>query len=279
MRHCDSTEKIRRVKLLLGSDKLKEERSGIERIIKSAGLKITPKSAQAGIVIGGDGAFGLYGGIEKLPLLFVGKKSPSKLGSKALMAEVYMDNISGALDALIKGTYAIDRQQKLGVSVNGVRKGEVFTDVYMQRGAESNALRYEVHAYGNGIEIREFAISDGVVISTHAGATGYFSYPNKIVFRDLFDSKNFGRIGRNEIGVCHILPTYIHRDGAGAGMQPLRYRIPIGTTVDIMLKREADARLYGIGDKREGIQIGLGCIVSVRADGSYARLIKLPPQP
>jgi len=273
--------KITRVKLLIDPDMPAAKQKKIEREIKSTGISIVSKGADAGIVVGGDGVFGFYGKKESLPLLFVGKNSSSVLGSKSLLAEVHIDDIYNAIHAMMKGSYAIERYERLDVIINGRRVGDVFTDVYMQRGVDSNALRYELMVYGNGKVIKEFVISDGVIISTSAGATGYFSYPNKIVFRDMFDPSGFEIIDRKEIGVCHILPTYIHREhiGKGENLHSLRYRVPIDSKITIRLKRRADARLYGVGDRTKGRKVGVNDVITILAGRSHTALIKLPQQP
>ena len=142
--------------------------------------------------------------------------------------------------------------------------------MYLQRGSESTCIRYNVGVSGPGVDIREAAIGDGVVVATRAGATGYYSYPDR-VRGEWMDPTAFASIGEDEVGVCHVSPTYTERKGSTA--HPLRYRVPWGSLVELSLFRKADARLYGATDGHGGVRVGMGDVVKVVPGKTVARII------
>ena len=233
----------------------------LRRVIEEAGLVVSQGRADVGVVVGGDGRFGRYGRTEDIPLLFVGMRSKGAAGSKAQLARIEYDHLPRALKRIGSGDYSVDEYARLAVLLNGIGVGEVFTDVYLQRGSESTCIRYRVKVSGRQGAIEEAAIGDGVVISTSAGSTGYYSYPDRIR-GDYIDPGGFASIEKDEVGICHITPTYTER--AGTDLHPLRYTVPWGSQISLSLFREADARIYGTEDRRAGVRVSLGDEVVVR---------------
>ncbi len=242
----------------------------LKKTIRKSGIEVTEGNADFGVVVGGDGRFSLYGRTEDIPLLFVGVRSRGATGSKAHLARTTYEELVGALKRVKAGDYSIEQHMRLGVLKNGKNMGEVFTDVYLQRGSESTCIRYKVKVTGKGRRIDESAIGDGVVVSTPAGATGYYSYPERIK-GDWMDPAAFASIAEGEVGICHIAPTYTERDGSG--QHPLRYTVPYGCKIDLSLFREADARLYGVTDSGAGIKVALRDVVSVVPGARLTKII------
>jgi hypothetical protein len=261
-----------KVKMLLngGAPKVPPEELG--RVIEKAGMQVSQGRADFGVVVGGDGRFSRYGRTENIPLLFVGMRSKGAAGSKAQLARIEYDHLPRALKRIGNGDYSVDEYTRLAVLLNGKSIGEVFTDVYLQRGGDSTCIRYRVKVTGRGDSIEEAAIGDGVVISTSAGSTGYYSYPDRIR-GDYIDPGGFASIEKDEIGICHITPTYTER--AGTDMHPLRYTVPWGSRISLALFRQADARIYGTTDKREGVRVSMGDVVVVRPGRKKTRVISL----
>jgi len=249
-----------KVKILVDGGTPKVPPAELRRVIRSAGMTVGDAGADIGVVVGGDGRFSLHGRTEDIPLLFVGVRSKGATGSKAHLAHATYDELPETLEKIKSGDYTIDNHKRLGVFKNGKSLGEVFTDVYLQRGSESTCIRYKVRVSGPAVEIDEAAIGDGVVISTQAGSTGYYSYPDRIK-GEWMDPSAFATIGRDEVGICHITPTYSEREGANG--HPLRYTVPWGSRIEVSLFREADARIYGITDSRMGIKVALNDLVTV----------------
>jgi NAD+ kinase len=261
-----------KVRLLLDGGKPKVPPEELRRVVEDAGMKAGEGGADFGVVVGGDGRFSRYGRTEDIPLLFVGMRAKGAAGSKAQLARIEYDHLSRALKRIGSGDYSIDEYPRLAVLLNGRNIGEVFTDVYLQRGGESTCIRYMVKAGWPGNAIEESAIGDGVVVSTSAGSTGYYSYPDRIR-GDYIDPGGFASIEKDEIGICHITPTYTER--AGTDLHPLRYTVPWGSKISLSLFRKADARIYGTTDNRAGVRVSLGDEVEVRPGKKKTKVISL----
>lgn len=261
-----------KARMLLNGGAPKVPPSELRRVIEEAGMEVTSGRADFGIVVGGDGKFSLYGRTENIPLLFVGVRSSNAEGSKARLARITYDQLPRALKRIRSGDYSIDENRRLAVLLNGISIGEVFTDVYLQRGSDSTCIRYKVKITGKGPAIEEAAIGDGVVISTNAGSTGYYSYPDRIR-GDYLEPGGFASIGKDEVGICHIAPTYTER--TGTDVHPLRYTVPWGSRIALSLFRKADARIYGTTGSRSGVRIGLGDEIVVRPGRKETRVISL----
>ncbi|HYB07880.1 MAG TPA: hypothetical protein VEB87_07015 [Nitrososphaerales archaeon] len=259
-----------KAKMLVDGGAPKVPPAQLKKVIRSAGIEVTQEGADIAVVVGGDGRFSLYGRTEDVPLLFVGVRSKGATGSKAHLAQTTFDRLPMALERIKAGDYSIDRHKRLGVFKNGESVGEVFTDVYLQRGSDSTCIRYKVRVSGPSVSIDEAAIGDGVVISTQAGSTGYYSYPDRIK-GDWMDPDAFVTIGREEVGICHITPTYSER--GGETRHPLRYTVPWGSRIELSLFRQADARIYGVTDSRRGIKVTLGDEVTIMPGKKTTRVI------
>ncbi|MDG7013633.1 MAG: NAD(+)/NADH kinase [Nitrososphaerota archaeon] len=258
--------------LLLDGEAPKVKPEELGRIVMKAGIKVGRAGADFGIVVGGDGRFSRYGRTEKLPLLFVGVRSKGAVGSKAHLAQTGLDELPEALARIRSGEYEIDEHPRLRVFKGARVLGEVFTDVYLQRGDEGSCLRYKLRVSGNRVRFEEAAIADGVVVTTRAGSTGYYSYVDRIR-GNMIEPSAFAHVGKDEVGVCHINPTYTER--LGAGTHPLRYTVPWGSKIEISLFREADARLFGVADSRAGIKVAMGENVSITAGKEVTRVLTL----
>jgi len=261
-----------KVRMLLDGGTPKVPPKELRRVIEDAGMEVSSGAADFGVVVGGDGRFSRYGRTEDIPLLFVGMRSKGAAGSKAQLARIEYEHLPRALKRVRSGDYSMDEYARLAVLLNGRSIGEVFTDVYLQRGGDSTCIRYRVKVSGHGERIEEAAIGDGVVISTSAGSTGYYSYPDRIR-GDYIDPGGFASIEKDEVGICHITPTYTER--VGTDLHPLRYTVPWGSRISLALFRQADARIYGTTDKREGVRVSMGDEVVVRPGRKLTRVISL----
>lgn len=256
--------------LLLDGGTPKVPPAELRRVVHQAGMEVGSRKCDFGIVVGGDGRFSWYGRTVDVPLLFVGVRSRDATGSRAYLARTSFDELPGALAKIQAGKHKIEEHRRLGVLKDGKQVGEVFTDVYLQRGSDGHALRYKVRVSGPNVAIEEAAISDGVVVTTSAGSTGYYSYIDRLRGESM-DPTAFATVGKDMVGVCHITPTYTERKGSGA--HPLRYVVPWGSTVDLSLFRDADARLYGVTDSRSGIRVSLGDVITIIPGKKTTRVI------
>jgi hypothetical protein len=255
----------------------KVSRTEIARIVRAAGMGLSDSHADFGIVVGGDGLFSYYGRIAKtaLPLLFVAVRSRGTTATKGFLSHVYFDDLTTALHSIAKKQFAVTEYKRLEVAVNGVKKGQVFTDLSLEKGADSNCLRYHLEVKSGGLSFMDSAIANGVIICTSAGSTGYYSYLDKLRLGDWLEPDRYSVIRNDEIGVCHIAPVLTTREGGGRS--PLRYTVPWGSTFRLRLTRDADARLFGITKSRAGVRIRVGDYVDVRPSASATRVIRLAP--
>jgi hypothetical protein len=244
----------------------------LRKLIEKTGIEVSETKADFGVVVGGDGKFGRFGRTEDIPLLFVGVRSKGATGSKAYLAHTTLEQLPKALERIKGGDYKVDGHRRLEVLKNGRNLGEVFTDVYLQRGSESTCIRYKVKVSGGGVDIDEAAIGDGVVVTTSAGSTGYYSYPDRIK-GEWMNPTGFSRVDRNSMGICHINPTYTER--TGSDKHPLRYTVPWGCRIELSLFRTADARLYGTTDGKSGVRMSLDDKATVVPGKKVTKVISL----
>jgi hypothetical protein len=263
-----------KVKMLLDDGRPKVDPDELRQVIVKAGMTVGDRKADIGVVVGGDGIFSIFGRSEDIPLLFVGVRSRGATGSKAYMAAAYFDELPSALEAVAAGRFTVEEHGRLEVLKNGKHLGEVFTDVYLQRGAESNCIRYRLKITSQGTTIEEAAIGDGVVVATSAGSTGYYSYPDKVNGKEMQVDAH-STVGRDEIGICHITPTYTERSGTGG--HPFRYTVPWDSSVELWISRPADARLYGATAGRNGVKIGMRDRITVVPSRNTTKVIVLKP--
>lgn len=262
-----------RAKIMLDPERPKVSYEEVKAMLLAAGMEVTERNADIGIVVGGDGVFSEFGRSESIPLLFVGVKSGRATGSKAYLAAAYFDELASVVSQILSGKRRVVQSRRLEVFKNDRSLGDVFTDVYMQRGADSNCIRYHLNVKGYSLNISESAISDGVVVCTRAGSTGYFSYLDKIRDADNLVADAHSLIGEDQVGVCHILPTFTEREGTD--VHPLRYTVPWGSRIEIRIARPGDARLYGIGRQRTGLKIETEDRIVISASPRTTRVVRL----
>jgi NAD kinase len=247
--------------------------------IESAGASYSRKDPDVAIVVGGDGTFGYYGRTLSIPMLFVGVRDNSIAGSRAKLAELFYDNLTGAVHAIEDGRYSVEEKKMISVCLNG-HSVDVLTDVYLERGKFAGCLRYVTMVKPSGrikfIRFGDYAIGNGVIVSTSFGAGGYFSYPNRLL---PYPQASIGpaSFDDNRIGICHIIPTYLVRKTNGTTRQNslVRYTVPRQSIVEIKLLRDANARLYGTTIHSKGVAVRRGDIVTVTPSRRTAKIIRL----
>jgi len=260
--------------VLVDSERPKVSESEVISILKKSGIEHSAVDPAFGVVVGGDGLFSYQGRQLGIPLLFVGTKSRRPTDSKARLAEVYLTGLEAALREVKAGRYAVIKHRRLEVSISGGEfRGEIFTDVSLEKGADSNCIRYTVKVRGKGVDFTDSAVSNGIVITTAAGSTGYYSYLDKLDQGDRLEPEKFTVIGQNEVGVCHIAPTYTSRESVS--LHPLRYTVPWGSSFKISLMRDADAHLFGVTRSRRGLRITTRDTVEVGPSMNTTNVIRL----
>jgi hypothetical protein len=263
--------------ILIDPERPKVKKEDVVEMLHHSHFEYSSSNPDFGIVVGGDGIFSHYGRLATIPLLFVSVRSAEATASKGYLAEVNLDDLPRALDAIGRRDYREIQYRRIQVSINGSIAGDVFTDVYLEKGADSNCLRYHLEAKGDFTGFKESAISNGLIICTSAGSTGYFSYVDKLKGGVNLRAKSFTQIQENEIGICHIAPVLTKREGTT--MTPLRYTLPYGTSLKISLTRDADARLFGLTKSRKGIRIRVGDYIGIHRSKDKTKLIRIEKKP
>lgn len=258
----------------------KRPKISVEQIaiqIQSAGLRYCPSEPDVAIVVGGDGTFGYYGRILAVPMLFVGVKESDILGTRARLAETMYDRFDKALHDIDAGRYSIIEKRMLSVNFGG-QHSDALTDVYLERGEFAGCIRYVMQVSNNGhSSFDEYAIGNGVIVSTSFGSGGYFSYPNRLKSKEWDQTSSIGQFSDNRIGICHIIPTYLVRvrNGERHLTNKIQYTVPIDYQIQIKLVRDADVRLYGTTDDSKGKKILFDDTISISASKHTAKIIKL----
>ncbi len=260
-----------RVGVFVNPRRPKVSQEKIVALVRSAGLTVS-KDPGIAIVVGGDGTFGYYGRKMSIPMLFVGVEEQDVLGSKARLAEVTYTELGPTLEKIASGDFAVEEKNMLCVEHDG-KTTDVLTDVYLERSVFAGCMRYTVSVQGP-IRFTEYAIGNGVIISTSFGSGGYYSYPERISLGE-WTKKNPSGFEDDRIGICHIIPTYLSRkqDGQTVAGQ-LRYTVPFASRIAVSLSREANGRLYGITSHHRGVRIKKDGIV-VRGSDKKARIIRI----
>jgi NAD kinase len=276
----------------------KRPKVSVKEIIKvfdSVNLSYSEKDPDIAVVVGGDGTFGYYGRTLRIPMLFVGVNDPDILGSKAKLAGVSFDDLSKALMCIKLGRYFVDKRKMFSLTCGTKKLVDILTDVYLERGAYSHGIRYALSVFStNKFKqssrqiFTEYAIGNGVIISTSFGSGGYYSYPQrrKLDRYNDNDTSIQKRFSDNKIGICHIIPTFLLRLGNETEgkkynndntkvSDQIQYTVPIESNIKINLIRDADVRLYGISDDSKGTAIGIKTEISISRSNRIAKIIQL----
>lgn len=267
----------------------------IIKVFQSVNIPYSEKDPDIAIVIGGDGTFGYYGRILRIPMLFVGINDPDILGSKAKLAGISYDYLARALISIKSGRCFVDKRRMFSLNYGTEKSVDILTDIYLERGNFSHGIRYALSVSSPVRSNRErvlkkfteYAIGNGVIISTSFGSGGYYSYPQRILQGkfNVNDAATHKRFSDNRIGICHIIPTFLLREkNEGRGKkknnirmisEQIQYTVPIESTIKINLIRNANVRLYGTTDDSKGTAVGIDKEISIKASNRFAKIIQL----
>ena len=178
---------------------------------------------------------------------------------------------------------------------NGIERAtDILTDIYIERGIFSRCIRYALSVsirkansgYHTLTKFVEYAIGNGVIISTSFGAYGYYSYLDRITAKKWNDnnkSNNSTQFSDNELGICHIIPTFLVRKLNLGNKKKrtmvrrsyIRYTVPYQSIIKISLTRNADVRLYGTTENSRGIAITSNDEILISPSRRTAKIIRL----
>ena len=273
------------------------------KVVESTGLSYSNRDPDVAIVVGGDGTFGYYGKKLQIPLLLVGVNDNDILGSKARLAELLFEDLPKALSDINNGNYRLEKRTMFSVCIkhknndnhNGIERAtDILTDIYIERGIFSRCIRYALSVsirkansgYHTLTKFAEYAIGNGVIISTSFGAYGYYSYLDRITAKKWNDnnkSNNSTQFSDNELGICHIIPTFLVRKLNLGNKKKrtvvrrsyMRYTVPYQSIIKISLTRNADVRLYGTTEHSKGLAITSNDEILISTSRRTAKIIRL----
>lgn len=119
------------------------------------------------VTIGGDGTI-LRAGIStpnpEPPILAI------NMGVRGFLTEVEPKDAFLALEVCLKGKYTIEKSNKLSISVDGKKLPDALNDVVISTGAPSKIIYTQIFKDDKPILRGQ---TDGLIISTQTGSTGY----------------------------------------------------------------------------------------------------------
>ncbi len=131
-----------------------------------------PQNLDCALVIGGDGTFLMAARFlldRKLPMVGI------NLGTLGFLADIEVADLDETLNHLLNGDYTIEKRMMLRGYIKD-KAGKVqnqwsaLNDVVIARSGYSRIIEYNVFANGDWLDTYH---SDGVIISTATGSTGY----------------------------------------------------------------------------------------------------------
>jgi hypothetical protein len=281
----------------------------ILKVVQSAGIPYSNRNPDIAIVVGGDGTFGYYGKRLQIPMLFVGVNDKDIIGSKARLAEVLLGDLPKAIDDINNGNYRIDIRRMFSVSIKHKNNDnqnyilgatDILTDIYVERGIFSRCIRYALSVtihdakskYNILKKFTEYAIGNGIIISTSFGARGYYSYLDRITAgkgkkNNKANSNSIQTFPDHRLGICHIIPTFLVRklslgkrkeNRKKRTLVPssyIRYTIPFQSKIKLSLIRNADVRLYGTTEHSKGLAITSNDEIMIKPSRRTAKIIRL----
>ncbi|MGB8100924.1 MAG: hypothetical protein WCE96_04515, partial [Nitrososphaeraceae archaeon] len=131
----------------------------ITKIFKGIGISPSSRDPDIAIIVGGDGTFGYFGRKLEIPMIFVGVKDPNPIGSRASLAEIFLDQLHHGITKIEEGKYNIEKRGLISVDCCG-HSEDVFTDVYLERGNFGGCLRYSVSVNTRKNKHNDFGFTD-----------------------------------------------------------------------------------------------------------------------
>lgn len=198
---------------------------------KSFGLKLSSKPNFV-IAIGGHGTF--YYAEKKFPGI-----------PKLIIRNENIDDLENAILKISKGRYIIEDMTKLEVSVKG-KKLQAINDIVIRNKKIYHAIRFDLFAKKKYKNI----ISDGVIVATPYGSSGYFYSAS-------------GKKFKNGIGLVINNPT--------SPMKP----ILLGKKSKIEIKVNREAGEVTADSIKKVISVKAGDKITVKVSKKVAKMVKV----
>ncbi len=234
----------------------------IERYAPS--ISVSEKNYDAVIIVGGDGSF-LNNALDyKKPVLLIEGVHKGHLKSIGSLTGHEFSDLPKILKKLAAGDFKTLEEPILELRYTGKTYLSI-GDFYVERIDTKEALRYKaIITYGMNKAV-SYAISNGFIVTTPIGSTGYFSYIDKIEHRQP------KRI--NGIGFAHILPSTV-KDFINGRKVPYKIRraFPPHSRIEVLMERNA-AYLFGVPGRNSGIKVNGGRISIKASQNTIRRLV------
>jgi hypothetical protein len=175
----------------------------------------------------------------------------------------------------------------LSVGYGTSKPNEILTDVYLERGVFSGCLRYSVPVdhkkkmkHSLLQRFTDYAIGNGVIVSTSFGSNRYYDYPERIKLGKWNDTRCVQQFDDKKIGICHIIPAFLIRKSGHETLRShkidsIQYAVPFESIIKVSLTRRAYARLYGTSDGSRGVAINVNTPITVSPSIRTAKIIRL----
>ncbi len=230
------------------NDKAHSIRKALERM----GLKISASRYEMTLFVGGDGTFANKSiEFDDRPVLFLSRNWNKPNGSVSYNAQANIDSksLSMIVRAITTGDYKIERQPLLNAVYSGKRYSSLY-DFFVERYATKEAMRYDITVREGKRSFRTYAISNGFIVTTPLGSTGYYSYP------DVLNGVKQKRMEYGKIGLAHILPVRI-RDfyGSKSAKPEIRRVFTDRAVISATIERDVGQIMFGTSSNK-GIRIG-----------------------
>jgi hypothetical protein len=220
-----------------------DKRNSIKNAFLRHGFKISNTDYEMTLFVGGDGTFAndAINFIDK-PVLFLSRhwKKPNGSISYNSQANIDRKSLNSIAKALLLKKYRVLSMPVLTAKHNRTEYKSIY-DFFIERYATKEALRYKINVIDGKTRIDTYGISNGVIITTSLGSTGYYSY------LDILNNKGPMRIGYGRIGIAHILPIKINDVENG---KPVRHQIrrtfSKNAVIRVNVERDVGQMLFGM---------------------------------
>jgi len=215
------------------------------------------KSAQAVIVLGGDGT------ILRVSNILLGYDIPIvgvNLGNVGFLAEVEENNIYEAVDKLFEEDYSIENRMHICGSIyrnsEVIYEGKSLNDIVITRAGYSRIIYLKVFVNG---ELLDTYGADGIIVSTPTGSTGY-------------NMSAGGPIVSPNTNLIIVTPVSPH----SLSSKSIVFSSEDEITIEVVKKRQADSEeVYISFDGRKGIPLMVGDKITVGKSHETTKLIRI----
>ncbi len=239
----------------------------VRRLLKRANVKVASRGYDVAIIVGGDGTF-LKQSVRHLnvPIIPVMKVIARPEGGDKIR-KYRLRELPSVMGRMASGDYKVISEPLLEAEYGG-RRYLSAGDFYVERGNIKHAIRYSASIREGGRTIRTSAVSNGFVVTTPIGSTGYYAYVEMLARRQARRIRG--------MGFAHILPANVNDtiNGAVVGYKVRRSMLPT-TRITVVMRRGSDQYLYGIPSRRRGLRIGHGKKISFRLLRDRLRIISV----